>query len=241
MACTKYQYYNIFKEYGTKLNELIVGPAYDPADRIYSNAIYNPVSTSYIGGDTRHIDGVNNASPFRIFRNIDDLLAAPPECYFIDDSVRNPIKGLLVWDTQRYYSNNEMFPVSSSSTTGTWTETTEIDPGSVALSVGCFIIPSFGQVTIVPRIEYKQNITITFDSNSDPDFDLYGSFTMEYIDWFINANHLMVNSFNNYFPIQESNVQTYIMLQSISEPIYSPNSGFVRRAVTLTLRYCNCC
>lgn len=236
MACTKYQYYNIFKEYGTKLNELIVGPAYDPADSIYSDAIYNPMSTSYIGG----IDNDGQISPFRIFRNIDDLLAAPAECFY-DSKARNPIKGLLIWDAQRYYNNNNIFPVRSSSTTGTWTETSVIDPGSVALSVGCFIIPSFGQVTIVPRIEYKQNITITFDSNSDPNFDLYGSFTMEYIDWFINANHLLVNDAQFCFPIQESNVQTYIMLQSISEPIYSPNSGFVRRAVTLTLRYCNCC
>ena len=219
------------------LNDLIVGPEYDALDHsLYSQNKYNPLREEYIGGDMHNVAGETYPAPFRVFRNIEDLFAAPAQ----GGVKNNTFKGLLIWDLQRYYNNNPMFPVRSSVSTGTWEDTSLQSVESPSNSVGCFIVPSFGQVSIIPNREYKQNITITFDSNASIDADPYGMLTMEYIDWFINANHQIVSVINQSFVLPESGTETYVLLQSISDPIYSAGTSYVRRAVTLTLRYCSC-
>lgn len=147
-----------------------------------------------------------------------------------DADTTSSFKGMLIWDAQRYYSGKDMLPVDSDNTNDA--------------VIHFFVVPNFGATTVVPNVEYKQRITMLFDSNSNPDSDPYGFKIARYIDWFINANTELVTANDGYFALTDDAGVTirrlYIMLDSISEPIYTRNSIYVRKAVNITLRYCRC-
>jgi len=163
------------------------------------------------------------ASPFPAYASIADYETNVTECF----------KGIVVWDAQRYYYSADMQPVDS-------TNDSVCDD-----VVGFFIVPTFGTVSIINNREFQQRITFIFDSNTNADADPFGTNIIKYIDWFVNTNYALVNidyadpNESGYFKL-ENNRRLYIALESISEPIYTPDSVYVRRAVNLVLRYCHC-
>jgi len=141
------------------------------------------------------------------------------EEYDADDS--HPYRGILVWDAQRYYQS-----ISDDSDT------------AYTNDVGLYIVPEFGQVDIIPNVEYKQLLVCTFDTNSDPDFDPFGDKVLRMIDWYVNKMHDIVEISGVDLP---SGSKLWVMLDSISEPIFNTKSPvYVRRAVTHVLRYARC-
>jgi len=134
-------------------------------------------------------------------------------------------KGILVWKTQQYYYS-----------------IVEPDPslGSEEFTndVGFYIIPEFGEVNIIPNLEYKQTIVITFDFNSEPDFDPYQSKMMYMIDWFLNKHAELIESIDNGLQLS-TGTRLFCHVEMVSPPI-TDISNYIRRAVTLTVRYCKC-
>ena len=131
-------------------------------------------------------------------------------------------KGILVWESYKYYKDAE--------------------EGGTAFSsdVGFYIIPEFGQVNVIPNYEYRQTIAITFDSNCEPDFDPYQKKIIIYIDWLINKIHNEVERLNEGYILSTGAVM-YCNIQGISNPIYATsNSSYVRRVLTLVCRMCQC-
>ena len=134
--------------------------------------------------------------------------------------------GLLVWQAQQYYN------IISSDNSNTQ------QADDYANTVGFFVIPEFGDVDIIPNLEYKQTIVINFDSNTDPDYDPYGSKIIEFIDWFINKHAEVVEQIN--YTLSDS-TRLFSFISHISKPIYNTGSSIlVRRSVLITLRYCRC-
>ena len=130
---------------------------------------------------------------------------------------------MLVWHAARYY---------------TFIADVTAPDVEFKSDVSFYVVPTFGHVTIVPNIEYKQIITIAFDSNSDADHDPYGSKITKYISNFVNNNAKVVEKYGNEVSLTSGRT-LYITLESISEPIYS-QSKYVRKVVTIALRYCSC-
>lgn len=160
-----------------------------------------------------------------------------------DADTISEFKGILVWDAQRYYSGLTADPA---------------DYESYPNDVGFYIVPEFGNVSIIPNVEFKQYITISFDSNSEPDKDKYGVKIIQIINWFVNRHERLIEALNielitsmvvldvNGEPILDDQGNTipvkkplWSMLDSISKPIYS-NSIYIRRNVTEVVRYCRC-
>ena len=134
--------------------------------------------------------------------------------------------GLLVWQAQKYY--NIISPDNNDAQ----------GADEYANDVGFFIIPEFGDVSIIPNLEYKQIVAIPFDSNTDPDYDPYGIKIITFIDWFINKHAELIERINY---VLSDDTRLFSHLSHISKPIYDTGSSLlVRRSVLITLRYCKC-
>lgn len=133
-------------------------------------------------------------------------------------------KGILVWHSQQYYQSiNLTTPATSNEFTN---------------DVGFYVVPEFGQVNIIPNYEYKQLVVVTFDSNSEPDFDPFQARIIKFIDWFLNKHEDLIATLNGHYDLP-SGTRLWASVTNISKPI-SSRSNYVRRAVTLTVRYCRC-
>jgi len=135
-------------------------------------------------------------------------------------------KGLLVWESARYYKTVIDAGI-----------TNQIPRDDYQKIVGYFIVPEFSSVDIIPNYEYKQLIVISFDTCIEPDFDPFQKKIIQTIDWFINQHKLLIEMINEGFTLSD-NRHLITNVSNISKPIISANSSYVRRAVTITLRYC---
>lgn len=149
-----------------------------------------------------------------------------------DADTTNTYKGILVWNALKYYASM-------------------VDPedrvDSYYANAGFYVVPSFGDVVIVPNVEYKQLLAITFDSNADIDFDPYGSKITKFISVFINNVNVTLEKYvtsgnNNVSPfwIDEQNRPLYVRVSRISKAQPVPDTTFERRIVMIELRYCHC-
>ncbi len=145
-----------------------------------------------------------------------------------DADTTSDFKGILVWHAQRYYAGLSDDPSNYD---------------EYCNDVGFFVVPQFGSVRIIPNVEFKQFITLSFDSSSEPDKDPYGSKAVKLINWFINKHLELIEAVTNQVQLP-TNVQDefkplWSMMDGISDPIYS-NSIYIRRNVTEIVRYCRC-
>jgi len=139
-----------------------------------------------------------------------------------DEDTENEFKGLVVFNSQKYYAG---FIGAE--------DTDEYD-----VNIGFYVIPEYGEVSIRRNIEYRQIVTYTFDTNSDPDYDPFQVKIIKEIDWFINRHKEIVEDINLNLP--SGNV-LWANIEQISKPIYVPeNTTYVRRTVIVSLRYCMC-
>lgn len=138
-----------------------------------------------------------------------------------DDDTDSSYKGILVWNAQKYYSGLKRTR----------------EDGDYTPDVGFYVIPEFGDVSIIPNIEFKQVVLVSFDSNSDPDVDPFGSKIIKFISWFLNAVSDEINK--DELVLATGGQQLYVHTSSISKPIYNDGlSLYVRRSVTYFVRYC---
>jgi len=172
---------------------------------------YNKIFQEY-GSEIRNIILNDTSKPFLVYETKPDVPDAP-------------FYGMLIWNTQQYYST--IYEADSTENSTTYLN-----------DIGFFVVPEFGDVKIIPSVEYRQTITMAFDTNTDPDFDPYGSKIIEFIDWYINRHLELVENLN--FTLS-NNTRLFCMLSNISKPIYGRGSSLlVRRSVLITLRYCRC-
>jgi hypothetical protein len=106
---------------------------------------------------------------------------------------------------------------------------------------GFYVVPNFGNVKVIPNVEYNQTVAIAFDTNSSPDYDPYGSKIIAQINWFINKHKVLIEELNKELELSDGR-KVWVMLEGITDPrpTQGSNSSFVRRTITYTLRYCNC-
>ena len=130
-------------------------------------------------------------------------------------------KGILVWESYRYYKDAE----DDNQNTQFYTD------------VGYYVVPEFGEVTVVPNYEYRQLLVVTVDSNSEPDFDPFQKKAITFIDWFMQKIRDEVE-LNKGF-VLSSGAKMYVHITGVSRPIIT-RSVYVRRAVTLIARLCSC-
>lgn len=172
---------------------------------------YNRIFQEY-GSSIRNIILNDVTKPYIVYETKPEV---PEESFY----------GLLIWQTQKYY--NVISPD---------VDTQEAD--EYANDVGFFIVPEFGDVTIVPNVEYKQIVVMTFDANTDPDYDPYSAKIINFIDWFINKHAYVIENIN--YRLSDS-TRLFAMISNITKPSYNTGSSIlVRRSVLITLRYCRC-
>ena len=159
------------------------------------------------------LNNSDNSKPYPIYSNRDDY----------DNDNTNDFKGILVYNAQKYYAGF----------TGTDTTNSEYNENT-----GFFVIVEYGDAQINRNIEYTQMVFYTWDSNSDIDYDPYQNKIIEEINWFINKHKLLIDDINFVLP---NTVKLYANVEHISKPIYVPeNTTYVRRVVSVILRYCIC-
>jgi len=157
-----------------------------------------------------------NDRPYPLYESYNDLV----------NDAYNTYKGLLVWESAKYYK-----------TVVDANQVTQIPRDDYQKIVGYFIVPEFSNVDIIPNFEYKQLIVISFDTCVEPDFDPFQKKVIQTIDWFINQHKLLIEMLNEGFLLSD-NRSIIAHISNISRPIISANSSYVRRSVTITLRYC---
>lgn len=139
-----------------------------------------------------------------------------------DADTINTYKGILVWDAQRYYN-----AIEEASTSGDYTN-----------DVGLYIVPTLGQIEIVPNVEFRQVLVCSFDTNSDPDYDPFGDKLLRMIHWYVNRMRDIVELSGIDLP---NGAKLWVMLDEVSQPIFDNKSPvYVRRVVTHVMRYCQC-
>lgn len=163
----------------------------------------------------------------------DLLLNCPDRPYplyeLLDDynsNLQDKYKGLLVWDSYRYYK-----------TVVDANQIVQVPQDQLQRVIGYFIVPEFSRVDIIPNFEYKQLVVISFDSCVEPDFDPFQKRIIEVIDWFLNKHNEVIEKINCGFELSDSR-RLYANVVQVSNPIIATNSSYVRRSVTITLRYC---
>jgi len=144
--------------------------------------------------------------------------------------------GISVWNTQKYYAGS----IEYFGDTGVFEGSADITtPGAdyITRDVGFFVVPEFGNVSIIPNMEFRQIVTVAFDTNSEPDYDPYGMKIIQYIDWFLNAYTEKITNAEIHLP--NTGQKLYNFIGGISRPTFnSALSVYVRRSVTITIRYC---
>ena len=137
----------------------------------------------------------------------------------------NHYKGLLVWESYKYYKTIlEPDP--------------NLPPNEYNEKIGYFVVPEFGEVTIIPNLEYKQTITISFDTYVEPDFDPFQVKIIKTIDWFTNKHSYIIEQLINGLQLSDR-TNLYSHIYGITPPIPTKTS-YIRRSITIQLRYCFC-
>lgn len=134
-------------------------------------------------------------------------------------------KGMVVWHAQRYYAAVDRDKTD--------------DAIGYDANAGFYVIPTFGSVHMIPNIEYKQTVALTFDSNGALDQDPFGTKIVGVIDTLVNNNYKAVEQYGNEVELADGR-KLYIRLVTISDPINIATSTFTRRTAVLELRYCHC-
>jgi len=169
---------------------------------------YYPIFHDF-GSRLRNLILLSADKPYPVYEDYNEYMNDP-----------SSYKGMLVWESYKYYKDAE---------SGSSTYTND---------VGFYIVPEFGEVTVVPNYEYRQTIAITFDSNSEPDYDPYQKKIILFIDWFMNAIYDEVEELNTGV-ILSTGARMYCHIQSVSNPIIA-KSVYVRRTLVMVCRVCHC-
>lgn len=157
----------------------------------------------------------NTANPFPVYETRDAY----------DADIINDFKGILVWYAHKYYSS-----MSSS-------DTPDLD--GYRADAGFYVVPSFGDVFIIPNIEYKQMLAVTFDTNTDLDHDPYGSKITNFISVFVNNVYGTLERYGNELEVGDSR-PLYTRIARITKGAIVPHTVYERRTVLIELRYCQC-
>lgn len=146
--------------------------------------------------------------PIKVYDKVSDFLA----------NTTDKIKGIYVKDLRRYYQGEIL------STLRTKNE-----------ACALFIVPEFGESQI-NTVQFLQTISISFDSFVD--LDPLGERQIQFINWFINKHHdLMENA------ELTSGTALYTQISTISKSITNQSdqaSAYIRRSIVINARYCNC-
>ena len=160
-------------------------------------------------------DPLNSPNPYPIYETREDY----------DADTVNSYKGILVWQAHAYYAS-----MANPSTT---------QANSFTSDAGFYVIPSFGDVTIVPNVEYKQMLALTFDSNASLDYDPYGTKISNYISVVVNNIYRTLEQYGNEL-IVNGQRPLFIRLAKISKGSPVTTSTFERRIALFEMRYCQC-
>jgi hypothetical protein len=138
-----------------------------------------------------------------------------------DADAENRYKGMVVWNSQKYYAGL-VTPTSDTTT---------------VQDVGFFVVPEFGDVQIIPNVEFKQILSVSFDTNSEPDYDPFGAKIVQVISWFINKYNQNLTDIQIELP--NTGQKLFSHITTISRPIFTSGlTVYVRRSVIITNRYC---
>ena len=159
-------------------------------------------------------DPENSANPYPVYETRD--------AYNADTT--NDYKGILVWYAHKYYAS-----MASGSP--------ELE--GYTADAAFYIVPSFGDVVIVPNIEYRQMLAITFDTNADLDHDPYGTKITKFISVFVNNIFGTLEKYGNELQIGGTR-PLYTRVVRISKGAIVPSTIYERRTVLIELRYCQC-
>lgn len=211
MAC-EYNYASLYDVYMQKINEIFLG-GYNALDPI--SDFNKPEFAKY------------NDRPVKVYSDGPTYVQDCTTYYSANN--KRPYFGFIVWDSKRYYDATYIQDIYK-----------EYDVNNTSQGIypmGLWIVPEFGQARIA-RPEYKQTVTISFDTFTDPDYDRFGVKSLTLIDWFMTINK---EEFEDVDCILPSGTPYYVTTDLVTGPIYNDKVGnYQRRTITTSLRYCIC-
>jgi hypothetical protein len=265
MACP-YAYNGIFKAYGVKLRDILVG--WSSGAVSYDIPLLSPYQAAKAGwtpiGWTPNTSDPSKPIPERIHNTSDAMIhLRPPVSVWREDmqseGVANPpfplydditlvrmydplhitYKGLLLWRTDLSNPGGYVTGLDNLADNNASVQSYGAGSGTYVNDVGFYVIITFGQVRLRPNVEYVQNVSVTFDTNMGDDYDVFGTKIIEMMDWFMNKHQAMLENDAQQLVLSDGRV-IWVFLQSVTPPTIQGTSSFARRTITYTLRHCIC-